>query len=151
MDGAQRPDSASPPRTVEFVSELTLDAITSTARAADAVLAEAGADADARYFCHLAIEEMLTNIARHSPHGPRSANVRLTVEAEDFTLVFTDAGAPFDSTSAPEPDLSLPVAARPVGGLGLFLLRQLAASFTSERVGACNVNTLRHALRERNG
>ncbi len=38
-------------------------------------------------------------------------------------IVFTDRGVPYNPLETEEPDLSLPVTERPVGGLGIFLTR----------------------------
>ena len=55
----------------------------------------------------------------------------------DFTL--TDSGVPFDPTVASMPDLTLDASERPVGGLGIYLVRSIMDSVSYERVDGKNV------------
>jgi anti-sigma regulatory factor (Ser/Thr protein kinase) len=43
-----------------------------------------------------------------------------------LTVTVIDDGRPFDPLALPPPDLSLDIKDRPIGGLGIFLLRKLA-------------------------
>jgi anti-sigma regulatory factor (Ser/Thr protein kinase) len=49
-----------------------------------------------------------------------------------------DQGKPFDPTKHPEPDVSLPIEERPIGGLGIHLTRKMMSSFKYERAGGEN-------------
>ena len=40
-------------------------------------------------------------------------------------ITFADSGIPFDPLNAPPPDVNLPAEERPIGGLGIFLVREL--------------------------
>lgn len=95
----------------------------------------------------LIVEELVVNIARYSyPEGGDWGDddrLWITVEYIDssFVLTFRDHGVPFNPLTAAAPDLSLPAEDRPVGGLGIFLVRQLSSdlSYTYSR----RTNTLR--------
>jgi len=50
-----------------------------------------------------------------------------------------DDGKPFDPLQAPPPDLSLPLERRPIGGLGIHLIRNLMDEVSYARVGGRNV------------
>ena len=62
----------------------------------------------------------------------RRAHDRVSVEVEDD-------GRPFDPLQAPPPDLSLPLDQRPIGGLGIHLIRNLMDEISYARVGGRNV------------
>lgn len=149
MGAPRRSDAPAGATCTEFECQLTLDGICATAREADAVLTAANAGESARYFCHLAIEEMLTNLMRHA--SPSAARLSLQIDGDEFSLLFTDDGEAFDPTQSPDPDLSLPVASRPVGGLGLYLLRKLASGASYVRREGWNLATFRHPLRDSKG
>jgi anti-sigma regulatory factor (Ser/Thr protein kinase) len=42
-----------------------------------------------------------------------------------MTVVISDEGKPYDPTQKEDPDINLPVEDRPIGGLGIFLIRQI--------------------------
>ncbi|MBQ6033357.1 MAG: ATP-binding protein, partial [Prevotella sp.] len=57
-----------------------------------------------------------------------------------------DEGTPFDPTTRKEVDTTLPVEERPIGGLGILLVRKLMDSINYERIDGKNVLTLRKNL-----
>jgi sigma-B regulation protein RsbU (phosphoserine phosphatase) len=64
-----------------------------------------------------------------------------------FTIV--DSGSPFDPTAQEEADTSLSVEDRPIGGLGIHLVRQLMDSINYERTEGKNILTLRKKLTQK--
>jgi anti-sigma regulatory factor (Ser/Thr protein kinase) len=50
-----------------------------------------------------------------------------------------DNGVPFDPAARSDPDLTLPVEERPIGGLGIYMMKKLSASLKSERSDGHNV------------
>lgn len=76
---------------------------------------------------NIAIDELFSNIA-HYAYNPATgpATVQVEVEKNPLAVVvtFIDRGKPYDPLSAREPDLSLDLMQRPVGGLGIFLVRR---------------------------
>lgn len=80
------------------------------------------------YLLRLSIEEIATNIMKYSYSGPASGPIRVECDATNGVLQvrICDCGAPFDPNDAPRPDLTADLAHRPVGGLGLFLVRELS-------------------------
>lgn len=71
-------------------------------------------------------DEIWSNIVRHSDAA--EAILRLRREADTLFLDFLDDGQPFDPLSAAQPDTSLNAEERELGGLGLYMVRQMAAS-----------------------
>ena len=73
----------------------------------------------------LAVDESLSNVILHGYHG-RPGTVKIEIELVDHSLVvrLIDQAAPFDPTHLPNPDTSLPLDQRPVGGMGVYLTRR---------------------------
>jgi anti-sigma regulatory factor (Ser/Thr protein kinase) len=92
----------------------------------------------------LVAEELLTNVAKyaHADEGEHWVRVRLELLADEVTLEFTDDGRPFDPLAAGPLELA-PGGERPIGGLGLELVRSLVDAAEYARLGSENVLTLR--------
>jgi len=86
-------------------------------------------------------EEVLTNVAKYAfaPDTPPALELRVAFAERAATLEFRDRGRPFDPLAAPAPDLDRPPEDRPLGGLGLALVRALVDEARYEREGTANV------------
>ncbi|KAA2285088.1 SpoIIE family protein phosphatase [Arenimonas fontis] len=95
---------------------------------------------------HLVIEEVACNIVHHGAEEGRepALELRATVDQDRLELEFRDDGRPFDPLSAPVPDLDADISDRPIGGLGVHLVRELAEELEYRREAGRNV--LRIAL-----
>lgn len=92
----------------------------------------------------LALEEAVVNIISYAYPGQEDQAIRIGMEYQPgrLTFVVTDFGIPFDPTSRQEPDISLSLDERPVGGLGTYLVKQLMTDVSYRRVGKKNILTL---------
>ena len=76
----------------------------------------------------LAVEEVFVNIASYSypdSEGDAEVTVERLADPSAIRITFADSGIPFDPLNAPPPDVNLPAEERPIGGLGIFLVREL--------------------------
>lgn len=78
------------------------------------------------YELELAVDEACTNVIEH---GYRGVGGKIEIEIQSLNggvqVVVRDWGEPFDPDSIPVPDVSAPLEERPVGGVGLFLMRSV--------------------------
>lgn len=115
----------------------------------EAVLTRHGIDAGARADVRLIVEELASNAIEYGGDGAEvgqhELSVDISLDRDLLTLRFRDQGAPFDPLSAQTPDLEADILDRPIGGLGLYLIRQIAESMHYERIDDCNL--LRVSLR----
>ncbi len=76
----------------------------------------------------LVLDELFSNIVihgyRHDPDG--DILVEATVEDDKVRVTLTDHAPLFNPLLVPEPDTTLPLEARPIGGLGLLFVRRTA-------------------------
>jgi serine/threonine-protein kinase RsbW len=88
---------------------------------------EHGVDDEACHDLLLAMDESVSNTIRHGyiDRDPHEIRVRVGLENRDLFLEVEDDARPFNPLEVPEPDVSRPVEERPLGGLGIHLLRQL--------------------------
>jgi serine/threonine-protein kinase RsbW len=90
---------------------------------------------------NVAVDEAVSNAINHGyAAGARGEiAVRLRRRPDGVVLEIEDDGAPFDPLQAPPPDLTLPLADRPIGGLGVHLIRNLMDEATYARVAGKNL------------
>jgi serine/threonine-protein kinase RsbW len=128
---------------VDFVADVIADpdGISALTERAQAFLAESGVDARAAHHVALVLDELLTNVFNHGGTGKSPASVRLVVGDDRVDAQILDCGEKFDPRREQDIDLSAPVSDRPVGGLGLLLVRRVTDGLDYERVGDRNRTT----------
>lgn len=92
----------------------------------------------------LVMEEVVSNVMNYAyPDGhPGSVEVGYAIEGPGKLCVrVCDNGREFDPLATDPPDLRLGLADRPIGGLGIFLVKQIAHEITYSREGECNILT----------
>ena len=84
----------------------------------------------------LLIEEIFMNVCCHAYPDGRQGVVTLTYSVPapgELSVEVADQGAEFNPLTAPPPDLTLNLESRPIGGLGIFLVKKFARSITYRR------------------
>ncbi len=92
-------------------------------------------DARATHHVALVIEEMLANLGTHGGCRDKPARIAVRVEPARVRGDIVDQGPAFDPRTAPAPDLAAAPDERPIGGLGLHLVRQLSTVEYSRQNG----------------
>lgn len=123
----------------------TPDDVMQLTDAIDALLALHGADVPVRNDARLIIEEVASNAVTHAVSEDAPMEMHARVEERCLWLEFRDRGRPFDPTGQAMPDLDADIDERPIGGLGIYLVQQLASSVEYQRADGCNI--LRVTLR----
>lgn len=110
----------------------------------EAALAAHGLDAARRHDALLIVEEVLCNVLDHGfdPDAPGQVTLRLAFDGPLLELEFRDNGRPFDPLAQAAPDLDADIVERPVGGLGVHLIKELSQSAHYRREGMDNVLSL---------
>lgn len=84
----------------------------------------------------IAIDEIYSNIVYYS--GAKNAKITVTTSDEKLSLLFEDDGIPYDPTTAKEPDVTLSAEEREIGGLGIFMVKKMAADIHYENTDGKN-------------
>ena len=132
------------------MKELTLDA---TIANIDAVTDFVNAELDAadcpiktRTQIDVAIDELFSNIANYAyTPGSGSATVRVEFEKDPLcvAITFLDQGKPYDPLQKEDPDVTLAVEDRPIGGLGVFIVKKTMDDISYERRDGQNILTIK--------
>ncbi len=113
-----------------FYDELSLngavDELTRIADFMECACEKAGVAPAARFDLQLAAEEACANVIEHAYCG-LGGQFRICFEVRNGDVIVTlqDQGSPFNPEDVAPPDLSVPLSKRPIGGLGLHLMRRL--------------------------
>ena len=130
-------------RTTIFPAKLDqLDAIREFAAQA---ARDAGMDDSGIYAVELSMDEACTNIIEHAYEGMDEGDIECTCNSDKnaLTIIIRDHGKPFDPSTLTPPDLEADLDSRPVGGLGVFLMKKLMDEVRFEPLGELgNVLTL---------
>ena len=92
---------------------------------------------------NIAIDEVFSNIVKFA-YGAETGEVTVRVISDNahLSLEFEDSGTAFNPLETPEPDISLPVGQRKIGGLGIFMLKKLMDTVEYRRENEKNILTI---------
>lgn len=93
---------------------------------------------------NLVLEEAVSNVILYAYPKEEHETISLVAKKTDHQLIFvlTDSGKEFDPTQAPDADITLSAEERQIGGLGIFLIRQIMDKVEYQRIDGKNVFTL---------
>ena len=97
----------------------------------------------------IAFDEIFSNIARYA-YSPKTGLVTVQIEVlkEPLTacITFIDQGTPYNPLSEPDPDTSLPVEERQIGGLGIYMVKKSMDDVSYEYREGKNILTIKKRL-----
>ena len=98
---------------------------------------------------NLAMEEAVVNVMDYAyPEGVKGyVDIEVWADEQWLTFVITDSGKPFDPTTKGEVDITLSAEERDIGGLGIYLVRQMMDSIGYEYKDGHNVLTLKKKVK----
>ena len=113
------------------------------------VCADVHAPAPLAMQLQLAVEEAVVNVINYAYPPDTTGDVNIETIASDTQIQFiiSDSGTPFDPTLQPDADTSLSAQQRPIGGLGIFLVRQIMDTVAYRHDGTHNILTLTKTLK----
>ena len=97
----------------------------------------------------VAIDEIFGNIAYYA-YGKGRGNATIQIEMEDnppkITLTFIDQGIPYNPLESKDPDITLDIEDREIGGLGIFLVKKTMDELSYEYDDGQNILTMKKEL-----
>ena len=99
---------------------------------------------------NLVLEEAVSNVIFYAYPKEEHQEIVLTAKMSNKSLIFvlTDSGKEFYPTQDPDVDVTLSAEERKIGGLGIFLIRQIMNKVEYQRIEGKNVLTLGKDLQE---
>lgn len=114
----------------------------------DCFAEECGLDMSVSMALNLALEEAVVNSMSYAYPQGIQGEVSIEASCDSQQVVFTirDSGTPFDPTTQADVDTSLTAEERPIGGLGIHLVRQIMDTVSYQRTDGQNILTLTKRL-----
>ena len=125
----------------------TQDGIAAASAFLDEIFGHSGSGGVRLSSLHIVIDEICSNIVKHSGAKGFELDIELVSETGGAKLTFIDDGVPYDPLSHEDPDVTLSAAERPIGGLGIMMVRKMSQSMSYER--AHDRNYLTVVMKER--
>ena len=132
----------------EMTVEATLENIPAVTAFVDERLETLDCPMKAQMQIDVAIDELFSNIALYAydPSGP--ATVRVDVDRDPLAvrITFIDHGKPYDPLAKADPDVTLSAEDRPIGGLGIFMVKKSMDDVRYEYRDGQNILTVEKRL-----
>lgn len=93
---------------------------------------------------NLALEEAVTNVIQYAyPEGSDGlVDIEAIIRDKQLDFIISDSGKAFDPTAKAEVDINMGVEERPIGGLGIHLVKHIMDSVTYRRQDGKNILTM---------
>ena len=94
---------------------------------------------------NLALEEVVANIISHAydNEDEHQIAIRVALDGDGVSVRVEDDGRAFNPLDAPRPDLGLDLAERPIGGLGVHIVRSVMDALEYRREDGRNILIMR--------
>lgn len=91
----------------------------------------------------ISLEEMFVNVA-HYAYGDGEGTVKVILNPEDdqISIQLVDEGTPFDPLAKDDPDITLKADQRKIGGLGIFMTKQMMDEVRYSNTDGKNILTM---------
>ena len=117
--------------------------ITQLSELVETVCEEKGLDMALTMNLNLALEEAVVNVMSYAyPNSQGDVKVDIIIDDQKVVSILTDSGIPFDPTQKGDVDTTLPAEERPIGGLGIHLVKQIMDKVSYQYVDNQNILTL---------
>ena len=99
---------------------------------------------------NLVMEEMVSNVIFYAYPEGKTADIELTAECTGHTLTFvlSDKGREFDPTMKEDIDTATDPADRELGGLGIYIVKNIMNEVTYQRLEGKNLLTMKKDLED---
>jgi anti-sigma regulatory factor (Ser/Thr protein kinase) len=113
----------------------------------DAFLEDADCPVKTQMQIDVAVDEVMSNIAHYAyPDGEGTVTVSIEEKENTVQIFFRDSGIPYDPLTAKAPDLSLSAEDRPIGGLGIHMVKKMMDAVSYRYENGQNMLTLQKML-----
>ena len=91
------------------------------------------------------VEELFVNIAHYaydSEEGYATIRTEILENPRRISITFIDSGLPYNPLEKPDPDITLSAEDRPIGGLGIYMVKKTVNDIFYENTDGKNILTI---------
>ncbi len=134
----------------EIVIKNEVEELDKLAAFVEEVASELGLEPELEMNLNLALEEVVSNVILYAYPKKEEGSVMIAANGDGKSLVFTitDKGKEFDPTKVEEADITLSAEDRQIGGLGIYIVKNIMNEVTYQRLDGHNVLTLKKTIKE---
>lgn len=133
----------------EINLEATIESIERVTEFVEQQLEELDCPMKAKMQINIAIDELFSNIAKFA-YAPGTGNATVRVEVDDDPLAviitFIDSGIPYNPLEHKDPDVTLSLDKREVGGLGIFMVKKSMDQLEYKYENGQNILTIKKII-----
>jgi serine/threonine-protein kinase RsbW len=120
------------------------------ARFVEEIGEELGLGMELQMNLNLVMEEMVSNIIFYAYPEGTQASIELMAESDgkELTFVLSDQGREFDPTVMDEADVDTNPADRELGGMGIFIVKNIMNQVTYQRLEGKNLLTMKKEIEQ---
>ena len=133
----------------EIVIDAKIEKIDEVTAFVDGLLEEYGCPMKAQMQIDIAIDELFGNIAHYAyEHEDGKASIQVEVVEEPLSVIITfiDQGVPYDPLAKTDPDVSLGLEEREIGGLGIYMVKKSMDEISYEYKNGQNILTIKKSM-----
>ena len=111
----------------EMVVDATIESIPMVTAFVDEQLEQLECPMKTQMQVDMAIDELFSNIAYYAYNpeiGRATVRVEVTEDPLAVVITFIDKGVPYDPLAKADPDITLPIEERDIGGLGIYMVKK---------------------------
>ena len=110
---------------------------------------ELGLDMEMQMNLNLVMEEMVSNVIFYAYPRETDATIELMAESDgkELTFVLSDPGRAFDPTLKEDADMNVNPAERDLGGMGIFIVKNIMNQVTYQRLEGKNLLTMKKEIK----
>lgn len=111
---------------------------------------ELGLSMELQMNLNLVMEEMVSNVIFYAYPQEADAEIELLAKSDgkELTFVLTDQGREFDPTAKEDADPNVNPAEREIGGMGIFIVKNIMNQVTYQRLDGKNLLTMTKGIED---
>ena len=109
---------------------------------------ELGLDMELQMNLNLVMEEMVSNVIFYAYPEGKTADIELVAESngKELTFMLSDQGKEFDPTAKEDADPDVDPMDREIGGMGIFIVKNIMNQVTYQRLEGKNLLTMKKEI-----